>query len=285
VSWVGDVIAGVQERLNAELTAAEEALATAERTRAELRQREAEAVAALTQRQEAVKAKEAELASRSEVVQTAKIQLSEAKEAQRIGDASLVETRKDKEVLDAALEGNVRPLKEADAFKAEDAEGHVSALMPLAKKLGLEDSLLMALPSACTCPPVRRGSFDSMVIDQLEESLKKRVAGLVDILDGGAGAAGEREAAVAAAQQALDRANGVQQAAAAELAEAQAEQLRGAEALMAAEAAQGAQASELGAAAEARDGKAAELQNFGGYNLECFNALRDKAAPAGKGGA
>jgi len=285
VSWVGDVIAGVQERLNAELTAAEEALATAERTRAELRQREAEAVAALTQRQEAVKAKEAELASRSEVVQTAKIQLSEAKEAQRIGDASLVETRKDKEVLDAALEGNVRPLREAGAFKAEDVEGHVSALMPLARKLGLEDSLLTALPAACACPPDRRGSFDGMVVDQLEENLKRRVAELAGVLDGGAGAAGERAAAVAAAQQALDTASDVQQAAAAELVAAQAEQLRGAEALMAAETAQGAQASEVGTATEARDKKAVELQNFTGYNLECFHALRDKATPAGKGGA
>jgi len=232
-----------------------------------------------------VKAQQADLAVRSEAVQAAKARLAEARETQTRFNATLAGTRAEKEELDGALHGSVRAVKEAELFQADEVAKHVSTLVPLAKQLSLDDSLLTALPSACAAAPDKRGSFDNMVVDQLRAHLDERLAMLTETLNGAAGTLAEHEAAAAAAQQGLDAASSAQQSTATTLVEAQSEQARAVDAVAAAELAVEAQAAERSAAAEARDREALALENFTGYNMECFSTLRDKVAHAAQAGA
>jgi len=285
ISWVGEVLSEVHEEFKSNLASAEEALVAADRTKGELEDNLSEARAVLAQRHEAVKAQQGKLASCSEAVQAAKACLCEAQRAEAEFNDSLAETREEMDTLDGALQGSIRSLVEAEIFRAEEVAGHLSVLTPLARRLALDDSLLMALPSACICSPDRRSSFDSMVIDQLQAGLSKRVTELTEILDRAKATVDGHAAAVASAQQGVHGASNELQSIAAQLVEAQSEHFQASEAVAAAEAAGHAHASELSVATEARDKGAVELQNFEGYNMECFNTLRNKVAQAAHGGA
>lgn len=285
VSWVEDIMSGVHEKLKSKVDAAEEALLAADRTKGEFESKVSEAKAVLSQKQEAVEAQQADLAARSEAVQAAKAHVVEVQEAATKFNATLSDTRVEKEEVDGAMQGSICALTDVELFKAEEVSKHVSLLVPLARRLALDDSLLTALPSACAGSPDKRGSFDKMVIDQLRAHLDKRLAVLQEILDKAAGTIQEHTAAVTAAQEGLASASIAQQSAATELVKAQSEQAQAADAVAASEGSAQKQLAECLAATEARDKEAMALQNFTGYNMECFNTLRDQVARAAPGGA
>merc|ERR1719336_188822 len=137
----------------------------------------------------------------------------EVQEAATKFNATLTDTRVEKEEVDGAMQGSICALRDVELFKAEEVPKHVNLLVPLAKRLALDDSLLTALPSACAGAPDKRGSFDNMVIDQLRQHLDKKFAVLQETLDKAAAAIKEHAAAVAAAQEGLDGASSAQQSA------------------------------------------------------------------------
>merc|ERR1712150_191460 len=92
-------------------------------------------------------------------------------------------------------------VKEDNGFDAKGAKIHTKQIMRLAKKLGLEDSLLTALPSACAAMPSRRGSFDKMVVNELESIFQAKFAALVEEMNAEAEAIANHAAVVTAAEQ------------------------------------------------------------------------------------
>lgn len=281
VSWIGEVVDGVRAGLQESLDEADAAEARAAEAKAGLDGKAADAKASLQERDEEVSAKGAALKDAREATVGAKAALAEALEGQKAGDARLVEAEEEKKGLEEALEQRIAQLKEVEGFQAQAAEAHLAVLMPIAKRLALDDSLVVALPAVAARPPSSRGAFDCMVLDQLEASLHGQVAKLASELDAGAPAAADRAASAAAAQDELKVAEDAERAAADALAAANGAQADAAVALREAEAAVDAFVSGRKAEVKAREAKAFALQNFGGYNAECFATLRDRKAVAG----
>merc|ERR1712187_740651 len=106
-------------------------------------------------------------------------------------------------------------------WEIAEAKKHVDILLLLAKQLVLDESLMNALSTACMKKPSIRGTFDAMVINQLEASLNGRVVELTATVSANAVASEDIAAVVATKQKLLDDANEDHNSAAAKLNAAQ----------------------------------------------------------------
>lgn len=281
VKMVQEVFEDVQAKMQAEIDAEAAKLAEVEDSKSELESRASETEAALASATEVMEAKTASLAEASKAMLAAKAELAEKEQEQTAGDADVKKTQADKDGIDAALSEDFRKLRDGDV-EAGQAKAHYEVLAALAAKLGMDESLLTALPTCMMKRPEERGSFDAMVVAQLGETLSAKAAELAAALQAAAPAREQRAAAVAAAQQALASAREVQEAGAAELSAAQGAQKEAEAALAAAKAALLEFEPRLAQALQAREEKSAQFENFCNYNLECFTELRDRLSPAAK---
>jgi len=80
----------------------------------------------------------------------------------------------------AAQKESLEVLKEGTWTSAREHKKHVGVLVGLFKKLNADASLISALPSALEKKPADRGTFDGMVVAQLEEILAKHVVSVQD---------------------------------------------------------------------------------------------------------
>jgi hypothetical protein len=140
--------------------------------------------------------------------------LGENQEAQRKGDEHTSAKTKERDAVAAALSTDLAAIVSGGEASGEPERKHVDSLVALATKLGLEDSLLEAMPSVLPKRPESRNSFDQMVLDQLSECLRKRVQDIESDLAAQGPATEERAAAVASAEAALEAAKGAQEQAA-----------------------------------------------------------------------
>merc|ERR1712060_2999 len=171
---------------------------------------------------------------------------------------------------------NVSALKEEGEWEIAKVQKSLDALLPLAKNLAFDESLITALPTSCMKKPSDRGGFDVMVVNQLEVDLNNRVAALSEALSNGAPASAERAATVVAMQKVLDEANDEHQRAAGDLSATQTAHCEAASALKIVEATSTEFLSEYGRLTGERDEKVFEMDNFMNYNMLCFTTLRDK---------
>jgi len=279
VAWIGQVMDGIEAKLQASIDSTDAETAEARAKKEDLDDKVATAQATLDSTAEAVSAMATKLAQSSRDAVSAKEKLVKSQEDQRKGDASQVELGKQKQVLQAAVDENVKYLTTEEGFQAVQAKTHMNTLKPMAKRLGLDESLLTALPSACVQLPSQRGTFDRMVVEQLEKGIRARMEELEGQLQAGAPASAERAAVVEAAQKEETAAGEAQKQASTELAQAEAELTAAKAAQTAAKAAVKEYAPELEQVTAARSERETALQGFKGYNVECFKMLRD-AAPA-----
>mmetsp|Transcript_114627 Transcript_114627/g.319192 ORF Transcript_114627/g.319192 Transcript_114627/m.319192 type:complete len:354 (-) Transcript_114627:126-1187(-) len=278
VSWIGEVVDGTKAKLQEALDEADEEEKGAEVKKQGLEGKVADAKAALEAEDASVATKESEMNEATKAAEAAKAALAEAQEKQKQGDAKMMEATKEKEGLEQALDKDFMVLKKEEGFQVPQAEKSVQALTPIAKRLSLDQSLRVAMPAVAAKLPAERGTFDHLVLDQLEKALTSKVQELREQLEAGKPAMEERASAVQAAQSSSNAAEERQQAASAALAAAREQRGQAATALSEAEAAVAAFVAGRGAAKAAREEKDAALQNFIGYNVECFTMLRDKAA-------
>lgn len=75
----------------------------------------------------------------------------------------------------AAQQESLEVLKEGTWSSAREHKKHLGVLVSLFKKLGADSSLISALPSALEKKPAERGTFDGMVVGQLDEIIAKHV--------------------------------------------------------------------------------------------------------------
>merc|ERR1712060_437955 len=171
---------------------------------------------------------------------------------------------------------NVSALKEEGEWEIAKIQQSLDALVPLAKKLAFDESLITALPTSCMKKPSDRSGFDVMVVNQLEADLNNRVAALTEALSNGAPASAERAASVVAMQKVLDEATDDHQRAAADLSTTQTAHCEAASALKIAETTSAEFLSEYARLIRVRDEKVFEMDNFMNYNMLCFTTPRDK---------
>merc|ERR1712224_1050673 len=174
-----------------------------------------------------------------------------AQAAQKSGDADAEALEKEKASLEAALTEFLVPMKETG--------GNARQLSKLSKQLSaaeIESSLLEAMQFALLQKPEKRGSFDAVIIENLESQAAAKKAAMEAKLQEAAPAREERATAVKAAQDAHDAAKEANETAIAEQ-----------------KAAKDAEAAAKAAAADAKD-----AANSLGLELETA-ALKLGAAP------
>jgi len=131
-------------------------------------------------------------------VKDAEAKVAEAKDLQKKGDANHAALEKEKAAIEAA---------HAEHFKTPmDAnEGpHHSPLKPFIENLGLEESLIQALPSSCVKSKEQRGTFDDIVLTELGKALVKKIADLEKSIADEVSGVSERSAAIIAAEAELE---------------------------------------------------------------------------------
>merc|ERR1719506_2138414 len=85
-----------------------------------------------------------------------------------------------------------------------DEGPHHAFLKPFMENLGLEESLINALPSSCVKTKEQRGGFDDLVLAQLDKALLEKIAALETAISDEALADAERKRVVLLAQQDLE---------------------------------------------------------------------------------
>lgn len=250
-----------------------------------------EAKASLAEQQKVVSEKQELLSKATAALQGTKEALNSAQAAQRVGDADLESAGGRLELLRGA-KADVDALKTGSAVAGSSAK-QITALVKLLGSVGLDQSLLTAIPTALGKAPDARGAFDTMVVTQLDTELDRNLRELEDLIQSGEIEKTKRAETVSAAQAAHGVAKEEHTAAVAVLSEVQAEQAQRETALKAAQKAVKDLGPELLRHAGAVDSAKASLGAFREGPLAAFAELTtplveaaadpDAPAPASEG--
>jgi SWI/SNF-related matrix-associated actin-dependent regulator 1 of chromatin subfamily A len=206
VGWVAEILNATGVALAQELEAAEKKFAEADGEKAKREATEAEAKAVLTAKAEATHhakkaAAEATGAAATGEIKALKKALAEANAATEEGDAELERHVAQKARLEAALNDEFSVAKEGSGDVVIAAS---EALVKLGKQLKFEPSMLTSLPAVLLKAPDQRGSFDTLVLENVETALKKEIATVNEVLAVAEPAKAARHAKVAEAAAALE---------------------------------------------------------------------------------
>jgi hypothetical protein len=175
---------------------------------------------------------EAALAAQKVVVETKRNALAEATTAESASSADLSTKRSEHATSQAAVEklqGDKTAIESAFAehFKPmEEGEGksHLKQLEPFLKQIEIESTLLTALPSTCAKSKEKRGTFDNLVLQELEKAFSAKITALGDAVVAEGPASSAREAAIQVAEKDHETKDATKTQAAAESAAAEKEQ-------------------------------------------------------------
>jgi len=170
---------------------------------------------------------ESALAAQKEVTQSAKTLLADATVAAKASSESLEGVRakhkestdklsaaqQERTALETAFGTHFKPMVDGAAGE------HLKELEPHLKHLQIEASLLIAVPSVCVKPKLERGSFDNVVLEELEKALSSKIAALGETVAAETPAVAEQETYMFAAQEELAAKKDTQKGAAADFEE------------------------------------------------------------------
>lgn len=276
VRMVDEVFKSIMNKMQEQIDTASAALSTVEASKAGLEGKAKEAEETLNAAGEALATSKQTLAGATEAAKAAKDLLAEKEKDQREGDAAYEKAKVEKEALEKALTEEFRLLRDGDG-EPEQKKAQWQKLEGLASNIGLEESLIISLPTCMVKKPSERGSFDAMVVAQLEDGIVARIAKLTEDIEAGEPAAAARQAAIDAAAQASETTKQTQTSAAEEYTAATAlQQQRQQEHASALEAIANYEPN-YAAAKKALEEKQGQLADFQSHNLACFESLRDRA--------
>jgi len=129
----------------------------------------------LAKNEEAMTEKAAVEAEGMAAIKSARTKLAKAEMARARVVAQVQQIEAKKEPWEKAMSSHLEPIKVGCDCPAA-VKRHISALLPLCKKLNVEDSFLQVLPTAANKTPSARGNFDAMVIMQLGKFFTSHVA-------------------------------------------------------------------------------------------------------------
>jgi len=281
VRMVGEVVEARRAKLKQDLDFEQARVDGADKEKAELEAAMAVAESSLTDADTVVEAKRLSLNAVAEAMAEKQKELSEAESAQREGNVEFEARQHEKEHFETAFEKHFKALRDGPGEVVEGTADtnnqHYDLLLPLVSKIGLDESLLTALPSSAAKVPSARGPFDHMVIQQLEQSLSEHIARLREAVEAAAPAAEERSAAVEVAKTALAEVRVAETAAEGELTLARTAREEMSERVTTAKEAVDKFLIDSKSFSKVRDEKEKAFRNFEQYDLECYAVLRDKS--------
>lgn len=175
VDMVGGVLNGVEVEAKSRIEQTKEKLEGMGETRLQREATSQSAGAEVDSKRAATQEQKHALAADAEAFKAAKESLSAAHAAFKATCKELDAQTKAKERLQAILADFVKPLTEGTA-EADSAQRLTTSLMASLSKLGLDESMMSAIPEAIVKEPSARGAFDTSVVSGLKEELEKRIA-------------------------------------------------------------------------------------------------------------
>jgi hypothetical protein len=273
VRMVGQLVDRTLVKMRQDIEAAEEAVIAAEATKGSHESTKTDSESKLDAASAVALEKRCALQRASKFVSDKESKKAKAQAVQGKGEAELDITKKEKELYEEAFEGHFKSLRDKE-HEVTQAKKLYNTLEPLVAKLGVEDSMVSAMASACVLAPASRRNFDKIVLAELEKSLVDHLAMLAETLQAGASASAERAAAVDACQQELEVAQEAREAAADELSEAEASLKEATMKLAADEDAKAQFLPVYRQTVSARDSKVTSLRDFEQWNVWCLKQLR-----------
>lgn len=202
-SMAEKIMASIKVSIEAKIKESEETLAKADTEKAareaaveETKKLAEDSTAACAAAKQEVTTTEAELKKAQEELKT-------AEKEQKAGDAQSVKDETKKGKLENTINAVFVPCKEGALEKAAITKG-ISELQKLGKELDFDTALLTSLPSALQKDPASRGTFDNVVVTNVEDELQKRLAKLKETLAEAAPAREERASKVATCAAAVE---------------------------------------------------------------------------------
>lgn len=219
VKMIDDVLTSQKVSIEAKIAGAEAKVAEAD---GEKTKREGDVQAsteAVAQKNEALTAATEAAADADAKLKEAHKNSAAAKSKQEAGDALLLAAAGSKEKIESVLRTSFEPLK-TGALEPATIKEAVATIAKVGKECHFDASLLTSLPSALGKVPEARGSFDTVVLGQVEEQLQKQIELLTEQLASGEQGRQERAAEVAQADASLETAKATDESAKAGLKEA-----------------------------------------------------------------
>jgi len=270
VGMVDEVIACGEAGLLEALDLSKAAETSTEAAKVELATKLSNAEAILAEKTKAVDEKTLANAAAGEKLAAVTVVHSEKLAFQCTGDAAMVELQQSKAAVAVGIEKDLKAIVEGEADCKE--------LLATLQKLSFDESLIKALPGTCSRAPADRGSFDGMVLNQLETSLTQKLVDLSKAVEAEVPGAKERADAVVAAEEQVTAATAFQANAADEQATAEASRSEASVGVEQAAATLAAHEPEESKALTVREQKAAALEEFQKSTRGPFEMLRDRKA-------
>jgi len=276
VKMLQDVFETIQEKMEAELKDSDARLADVKVNHDAIQAKVQGAEGVLAAALDEVSKHKGILADVTRRVLEAKAELSKKEKDRAQGKADLRKVQEEKAAIDAALE-NFTKLRDGE-YEPGQADSHFEAITGVITSLLVDESLFTAMPASLKKIPQERGSFDAMVVAQIQEVFAKLAYTVTASIEAAGPAAAQREAAVHAAEHGLAAARDMQlrlslnlRAALAAAEEAQVALDKTKEELASF-------MPTLSAAQAIQDEKSVSLEVFRSHNLGSFQRLRDRVA-------
>lgn len=206
--------------------------------------------------------------------------LAQVRSAQKKEDAVSEATEATKDQLEAVMKEGFAPLKDGVlTLKNAGLQKTAKDVTKVVAKLKLDPALIECLPSALVKKPDVRGTFDVLVLRQLEEAVEKHLAELASKIEAAAPAKEARAGEVKAAEFVIYTTGEKAKASVAALAEAEANLKRDNRIRIDAKKELVRLMAECKASEAASKRAAASLKDFQERILVAFGELRDRTTP------
>lgn len=202
-SMAEQIIASIKVSIEAKIKEAEEKLAKADADKASREAAMEETKKSAEDKVAANVAAKQEVSTVEDELKKAMQALKAAEKEQKTGDAKSVADEAKKSKLENAINSVFVPCKEGALEKAAITKG-ISELQKLGKEYDFDNALLTSLPSALQKEPASRGTFDNVVVNNVEEELQKRLTSLKEELAKAAPDREERASKVASCAAAVE---------------------------------------------------------------------------------
>lgn len=202
-SMIAEVLGSIQEAAEKKVTEAETRLAEANTVKASHEAEENSAKNVAEGAKQTVEAAEKELDACAAELKARSEELKAAKREQDAGAAELLAAESKHAKLGQIIATAFNPCKEG-SLESGSSKLHIAEVCKLGKELELDTAMVQSLPSALGKAPSVRGSFDEVVVKQMETQLLDHQAKLTAQLQEGGVGRQAHDDKVAAAQALVD---------------------------------------------------------------------------------
>lgn len=276
-SMLEEVLGSVQASCEKKLAEANSKLSEADSIKVSREAAEAAAKTATEAAKESAETAKKDLDAATSNLKSKNSELKAAKNEQEAGDAELLQAEDMKSKIESIVTEVFGPCKEG-TLDASKVKSGIAEVCKLGKEFSFDAALMHSLPSALAKAPGVRGSFDELVVKQVEGELEGRKEKLLALLKEGESGRAERAKKVADAEGAVAEATSSKTAKEDALKGAQAAEKEALAAEKAAEKARKGFGAEMKEVQASLEEATSGLESFTGGPLATFQELLNRSS-------